>query len=119
MVDDEPKLGSTLRLALGDRFEVEVVDSGRGAEKLLETDGAFDLVLCDLMMPEVSGMDLYERIRQLRPELAPRFVFMTGGAFTDRARDFLKEHRMRRIEKPFSLERVEELLVEAHEHGVA
>ncbi len=119
VVDDEPKLGSTLRLALGDRFEVEVVDSGRGAEKLLETDGAFDLVLCDLMMPEVSGMDLYERIRQLRPELAPRFVFMTGGAFTDRARDFLKEHRMRRIEKPFSLERVEELLVEAHEHGVA
>jgi PAS domain S-box-containing protein len=115
VVDDEPKLGATLRLALGDRFEVEVVDSGRDAEQRIEQDGAFDLVLCDLMMPEVSGMDLYERVCGIRPELAPRFVFMTGGAFTDRAREFLKEHRMRRIEKPFPLERVEELLVETRE----
>ncbi len=115
VVDDEPKLGTTLKLALGDRFDVEVVDSGAGAERLLERDGAFDLVLCDLMMPEVSGMDLYERVRVMRPELAPRFVFMTGGAFTERARAFLKEHRMRRIEKPFPLDRVEELLLEVRE----
>ena len=113
VVDDEPKLGQTLALALGERFEVEVVDNGRDAQLALEGDGAFDLVLCDLMMPEVSGMDLYERVSETRPALASRFVFMTGGAFTERAREFLKAHRLRRIEKPFTLERVEELLAEA------
>ena len=112
VVDDEPKLGQTLALALGERFEVEVVDNGRDAQLALEGDGAFDLVLCDLMMPEVSGMDLYERVSETRPALASRFVFMTGGAFTERAREFLKAHRLRRIEKPFTLERVEELLLE-------
>lgn len=117
VVDDEPKLGATLALALGERFEVEVVDNGRDAQRLLERDGGFDLVLCDLMMPEVSGMDLYERVSAVRPALAARFVFMTGGAFTERARAFLKAHRPRRIEKPFPLERVEELLAELRDAG--
>src|SRR5690606_37491650 len=67
IVDDEPKLGQTLALALSDRFEVEVVDNGRDAQLVLERDGAFDLILCDLMMPEVSGMDLYERVAESRP----------------------------------------------------
>jgi DNA-binding NtrC family response regulator len=115
VVDDEPKLGATLALALGERFEVEVVDNGRDAQLVLEGDGGFDLVLCDLMMPEVSGMDLYERVSETRPALASRFVFMTGGAFTERAREFLKAHRLRRIEKPFPLERVEELLAEVRD----
>jgi CheY-like chemotaxis protein len=115
VVDDEPKLGAMLALAFRDRFEVEVLDNGRDAQLVLERDGDFDLVLCDLMMPEVSGMDLYERVSAARPALAERFVFMTGGAFTDRARAFLKAHRLRRIEKPFPLERVEQLLAEARE----
>src|SRR5690606_14965680 len=115
VVDDEPKLGQTLALALADRFQVEVVDNGRDAQLVLERDGAFDLVLCDLMMPEVSGMDLYERVAETRPALAARFAFMTGGAFTERAREFLKEHRLRRIEKPFPIEHVERLLAETRD----
>lgn len=115
IVDDEPKLGQTLALALSDRFEVEVVDNGRDAQLVLERDGAFDLILCDLMMPEVSGMDLYERVAESRPALAERFAFMTGGAFTERAREFLKAHRLRRIEKPFPIERIEQLLTEPRE----
>lgn len=113
VVDDEPKLGTTLRLALGDRCAVDVVDNGRDALRRLESGGAYDLVLCDLMMPELSGVDLYARVRESHPALAARFVFMTGGAFTDRAREFLAEHHLKRIEKPFPLERVLELLAEA------
>ncbi len=113
VVDDEPKLGTTLRLALGDRCAVEVVDNGRDALRVLEGGGAYDLVLCDLMMPELSGVDLYQRVCASDPALAARFVFMTGGAFTERAREFLAEHHLKRIEKPFPLERVLELLAEA------
>mgnify|MGYP006905796927 CR=1 FL=1 len=57
-------------------------------------------------------MDVYERVSERRPDLASRFVFMTGGAFTDRARDFLKESTVPRIEKPFALADVERLLAE-------
>jgi CheY-like chemotaxis protein len=117
VIDDEPRVGATLALALGERFHVDVLGNGRDAQLLLERDGAFDLVLCDLMMPDVSGIDLYERIATSRPTLAARFVFMTGGAFTERAREFLKQHRLRRIEKPFPLERVEQLLLETRDSG--
>ncbi|MCA9610605.1 MAG: PAS domain-containing protein [Myxococcales bacterium] len=113
VVDDEPRLSTTLRLALSDGADVEVADGGAAALSILEQEGAaFDLVLCDLMMPDVSGMEVYERIQARRPDLAARFVFMTGGAFTDRARDFLKTSGMPRIEKPFALADVERILAE-------
>jgi PAS domain S-box-containing protein len=112
VVDDEPKLAATLRIGLGDLFDVEVCESGVDALSVLSGDRGFDLVLCDLMMPEMSGMDLFDRVSESDPELARRFVFMTGGAFTDRARRFLQDHRPRRLEKPFPLVEVERLLAE-------
>jgi CheY-like chemotaxis protein len=109
VIDDEIQLGATLRVGLASSCEVLVATSGKDALERLESDD-IDLVLCDLMMPEISGMELYERVRESHPELADRFVFMTGGAFTDRARDFLERHGHPRIEKPFSLHDVERLL---------
>ena len=109
VIDDEVQLAATLRAGLEASFEVRVATSGKDALAMLEEEDP-DFVLCDLMMPEISGMELYERVLASRPALADRFVFMTGGAFTDRAREFLKRHRCPRIEKPFSLEEVERLL---------
>ena len=64
------------------------------------------------MMPEVSGMDVYARVAAARPELASRFVFMTGGAFTRKARAFLKKTRLTCLEKPFELSEIRELVRE-------
>ena len=64
------------------------------------------------MMPDVSGMDVYERIARTRPDIARRFVFVTGGAFTDRARAFVDEVALPVIEKPFDLARLPHLLRE-------
>jgi CheY-like chemotaxis protein len=58
-------------------------------------------VLCDLMMPEMSGMDLYTWLRPIEPALVDRFVFMSGGAFTPRAERFLAETTNPRLDKPF------------------
>jgi CheY-like chemotaxis protein len=60
----------------------------------------FDLVLCDLMMPEMTGMELHARLREVAPALADRTVFLTGGAFTPSARAFLARVGNARIEKP-------------------
>ncbi|GAB5541477.1 MAG: hypothetical protein SangKO_012370 [Sandaracinaceae bacterium] len=110
IVDDEVKLAQTLALALGDGFDVVVAGSGREALDVLADDRDWDLVLCDLMMPDVSGMDVYDAIVEQMPQLLPKLVFMTGGAFTSRARQFLKRYRPRRLQKPFALDEVERLL---------
>ena len=110
VIDDEPLLGQTLRLAFEGTYEVVVATSGEIALELLEQEADFDLVLCDVKMPEVSGIEVYERIVARRPELAERFVFMTGGAVTQEASEFLARHPGAQIEKPFDIAQLEALL---------
>jgi PAS domain S-box-containing protein len=61
----------------------------------------FDIVLSDLMMPEMSGMDFYDEVARRFPDVAGRVVFISGGAFTPRANAFLDRVGNERIEKPF------------------
>ena len=83
-----------------EEFEVVTAENGRiGLERLKE--GLPDLVLCDLMMPDMTGMDLFADLSRSAPQLAERVVFMTGGVFTPRAREFLERVPNPRIEKPF------------------
>ena len=115
MIDDEIAIGRTLAIGLADEFDVKTATSGREALALLGSDASFDVILCDLMMPDVSGMDVYERIARSRPELARRFVFVTGGAFTERARAFVEEVGLPVVEKPFALAKLPQMLRERGE----
>jgi PAS domain S-box-containing protein len=112
IIDDEPALASALRGLIEEHHDVVVVSSGRGALALLEKDRAFDLVLCDLMMVDLTGMDLYDHLRRVPPELSDRIIFMTGGAFTPRARAFLERVPNRCLEKPFRIDNVLSLIEE-------
>ncbi|HEY6079252.1 MAG TPA: hybrid sensor histidine kinase/response regulator, partial [Polyangiaceae bacterium] len=78
-----------------------------------------DLVLCDLMMPDVSGEHVFQAVSQHTPGLVPRFVFMTGGAFTERAQEFLARFPGRQLEKPFNIDEIEVLLGELSAAGAA
>lgn len=110
VVDDEPLIGTTLRILL-DHHDVTVVTSGRAARDLLREDAGFDVVLCDLMLDDFSGMDLSRWLNEENPALAQRVVFMTGGAFTEEARAFLRDvPRRRQLEKPFSSEQIHGVL---------
>ncbi|HJZ84293.1 MAG TPA: PAS domain S-box protein [Polyangia bacterium] len=110
VIDDEPVLLATLTRALGKDFDLTVERSGRAALARLEQDDTFDHILCDLMMPELTGMDLYEQLCVSKRPVARRIVFMTGGVFTTRARDFLGRVPNRLIEKPFSVNALREAL---------
>lgn len=103
VVDDEEMIVSAVHEALREH-EVAAETKGQSALRRLLDGERFDLVLCDLMMPELSGMDLYARIKEQIPEQAERFVFMTGGAFTPRSRGFLASVSNPRLEKPFELQ---------------
>ena len=111
VVDDEPLVGRSIRRALRDH-DVEVFESGAEAIDRLSNGEPFDLAFCDLMMPEVSGMEVYRRVSARRPELASRFVFMTGGAFSPEARDFLRATSSACLEKPFELRQIRDLVAE-------
>jgi PAS domain S-box-containing protein len=111
VIDDELLVGKSIRRALRGH-DVEVYASGREAIEHLCGGGWVDVVFCDLMMPETSGIEVFEAVHQRRPEIAARFVFMTGGAFTPRARAFLEKSEQQCLEKPFELQEIRELVKE-------
>src|SRR5262249_22508261 len=91
VVDDEPLVASAARRLLARSHEVQVAHCGRSALLLIDT-ARFDAVLCDLMMPNMTGIELHARLSESRPELAERMVFLTGGVFDDEAERFLEAH---------------------------
>jgi len=108
IVDDDRLLAETLRamIAAQTDADVRVVTSSARAASLLETDAAFDAVVCDLGMPGGDGISLHERLRERGSPVADRFLFMTGGTFSDAASAFLARTRVPCLSKPFESEQL-------------
>ena len=109
VVDDEPAVGIALRRVLRDH-DVTVVTKVKDALDLLRGGKRFDVIFSDLMMPEKTGMDFYQELARFSPEDAGRMVFVTGGAFTPVASEFLNRVANERLEKPFAAKDVRELV---------
>jgi CheY-like chemotaxis protein len=110
VVDDEPAVGRTIKRLLGESNDVTVLVDGKQAIELLTNGAEFHVILCDLTMPEVSGIEVYRAAVACDPRLASVFVFMTGGTFTASARQFLDDLPNERLDKPFDVEAVRELV---------
>lgn len=111
IIDDEPMIGRAVSRALADAHEVTSLSSAHQALEQLEHE-SFDLILCDLMMPDLTGMDFYAHVDDRFPGLAESIVFITGGAFTPRALEFLEHTPNPCLDKPLELERVRRLVEE-------
>jgi len=101
VVDDEPLVAKVVSRSLDKQHEVIGLDRSAEALALVLGGERFDVILCDLMMPEMSGIDFYQALCAHVPQQASVVVFMTGGAFTPRARRFLDEVPNRWLAKPF------------------
>jgi nitrogen-specific signal transduction histidine kinase/CheY-like chemotaxis protein len=107
IIDDEPRVARALADLLGTKHDVDVeVSASRALERFIQGE-RFDVICCDLMMPNMTGMELQDALDERVPELARRTLYMTGGAFTPRAREFLHRIGNRALEKPFSVADVE------------
>lgn len=111
VIDDERAIGQMLRAVLG-HHDVEVLSSGESGLELLRADDAFDVIVCDLMMPTMTGIDVFTAIAAERPGVEQRFVFITGGAFTEGAQSFLARIPNRRLDKPFTTRALEAAMAE-------
>jgi len=100
VIDDEAPVRRALRKALRSEHDVELVSCAPEALERILAGERYDLILCDLMMPEMTGIELHEALRVRVPEVLPHMVFMTGGAFTDGAREFIERSMHTVVEKP-------------------
>jgi CheY-like chemotaxis protein len=113
VIDDEPRLAHAVKDMIGPDHDTRTVTSGREAYALLEQepdDHRYDVILCDLHMPDLSGMDLYEKLVATRPALAERIVFMTGGTFSERSREFVARVDNTCIDKPVDVKQLRALI---------
>jgi len=106
LVDDDPLVARSVVRALAGAHDVVATHSGAEALARLEAGERFDAVLCDVMMPEMTGAQLHARVEARDPALSRRFIFLTGGAFTEDAIEFLRRVAGPCLDKPFDAEQL-------------
>jgi CheY-like chemotaxis protein len=104
VVDDDAFVGDAVALILADAHAVTVVDRAEEALALITRGDRFDVILCDVMMPVMSGADLHARMIAVAPAEAARMVFVTGCALVPEVRAFLDRVPNTCLEKPFEVE---------------
>jgi CheY-like chemotaxis protein/anti-sigma regulatory factor (Ser/Thr protein kinase) len=101
VVDDEPLVAGAVRRTLAPDHDVETEEACAGALARVARGERFDVILCDVMMPNQTGVDFYRELERLAPSEIDKVVFLTGGAFVAPAREFLDSVPNLQIEKPF------------------
>lgn len=104
IIDDEVVFSGSLRRLFSNEHDVTVVNRGSEALGRLREGERFDAILCDLLMPEVTGVELYTELRQIAPDQADCMIFLTGGAFSESSQRFLDGVSNRWFEKPCNLD---------------
>ena len=108
VVDDDAALVRSYRRWLGRHHDIIVAYDGEEALQVLEQDQDFDVILCDLMMPRVDGVSVFEELEARMPHLLSRLVFSSGGPTSGRYSDFAKSPRITFFDKPVARERLEQ-----------
>ncbi|HKP64620.1 MAG TPA: response regulator [Polyangiales bacterium] len=110
VVDDEPMVRNTLARMLSKEYTISVASDAQEALTMISRGERFDLILSDVSMAGMSGMDLHDALAQRHADQAQRMVFLSGGAFTGESIDFLRQMAHRHLEKPFALSQLRELI---------
>jgi CheY-like chemotaxis protein len=109
VIDDEPSILTAISRVLAG-MDVTLARGGREGLRLLLDQRNYDVILCDVTMPDVSGIEVYETTREVAPELAQRTVFMSGGSISPATQEFLRTTTQPRIDKPFNASALREMV---------
>ncbi len=118
IIEDEAEVADLVaRILTGDGGAADLAFDGRTALAKLEHQ-SYDLVICDLTIPGLSGLQLYERLKLKRPDQAARIIFLTGNRWNGNIQRFLRESGAAWLEKPFNLPALRELAGRLMENGL-
>jgi PAS domain S-box-containing protein len=110
VVDDEPAIGAAIGRVLSSEHDIVTRTRAEDALDAIARGERFDAIVCDLMMPNMTGMDLHASLERIAPDQARRMIVLTGGAFTERAREFLERVALQRCDKPFDPPRLRHIV---------
>jgi PAS domain S-box-containing protein len=110
VIDDEAVIAHAVGRLLSTEHDVRSLTSAEEGLALIAAGDRFDIIICDLMMPVMTGMDLHRRVSEIAPDQAACMIFLTGGAFTGNAREFLDAVPNLRIDKPFDVDHLRSLV---------
>jgi CheY-like chemotaxis protein len=111
VIDDDVDVGRALQRTLRGH-DVVTVSSGQDALDLLATGAIFDVIFCDLMMPDLSGPGVYEAIQKTWPDVCERMVFVSGGAFSPDTEEFARTTTCLLVAKPFDTKAIRAIVSE-------
>jgi PAS domain S-box-containing protein len=112
VVDDEPLVRNTLSRMLARDYRITVAQDAQDALSMINQGDRFDVILSDVSMAGMTGVQLHDALALTHPDQALRMVFLSGGAFTGETIDFLRQMAKRHLEKPFALSQLRELIQE-------
>ena len=102
VVDDDPMVGEAVQRVLRSAYRVTFAQSATGAIGRIQGGARFEAIVCDLMMPGLSGFQLHAELLRFAPDLARRVVFLTGYAGSPEVEDFVRATGVRLLPKPFT-----------------
>jgi signal transduction histidine kinase/CheY-like chemotaxis protein len=117
VIDDDPMVAAAVRRTLSGDHEVVTMNLTEDALELLRRGERFDVILCDVMMPNMTGVDFWRELERFAPEDTRRIVFLTGGAFATQARQFLDSVPNLHIDKPFVPDELRSIVRERVDEG--
>ena len=109
LIDDNPIVARSLQRLLRTQHDVVVELKGKAVLDRLQRGEFFDVIVSDLMMPEMTGIELYEKVTEIDSAMASRIIFMTGGAFGSKEENFLKQLPFH-LSKPIDISELRELI---------
>jgi DNA-binding NtrC family response regulator len=109
-VDDEPSIRRGYERAFGRSHDIAIAVDGEDAWRIITETPKFDVIICDLLMPNTGGMELYTRVCEHYAELTEAFVFVTGGVSEPQIQEFLKTCGRPMLEKPFDMKELKKLV---------
>jgi CheY-like chemotaxis protein len=101
LIDDEPAVGASVRHLLQEQHEVDIVQDAREALHRIARGERYDAILCDVVMPGMTGMEFVAELERLEPRLARRTGLMTGAVITPHTRAFIASRASDYLQKPF------------------
>jgi CheY-like chemotaxis protein len=118
LVDDEPLVAQTIERLLRRDYDVTIARCGRDAIEHIARGVRFDAIVSDVMMPNMTGIELVEELRRVAPDQAQRLIFLSGGAFTAQTRERLDALGAPQLEKPVTAKELRACLSQiVRDHG--